>query len=337
MARPTKNNAEYFPHATSMRNHKKIKVLRNRFGLILGYAFWSMLLEYLTDQDGLELEYSDMEISMFASELGIKEDEARSLFDTCLNLRLLEKSESGFIYCPSLIDSLTPLFEKRNREREKSRGRKEREKSNSFHIKPTSGVVSAAETTPEEEFSLSETPQSKEKYIKVDKSKENLTEDFLDTKNVEYLISPCESLTVEDKATSRKKKNSAPALSSKEYTIGHKIRLLIVERIPEYYWEAKDAAHAKKIAQNLSHKFRTRALREPSDEEILNSLSLVLDNLPEFWQGKWDVAKLSSNLNSIVEQIKLQKSKPSQVGKIEQNALNLHEALKGFIPYSENT
>ena len=50
MARPKKNNAEYFTHDADMRNDVKIKALRRKFSHT-GYAVWNYLLETLTDSD----------------------------------------------------------------------------------------------------------------------------------------------------------------------------------------------------------------------------------------------------------------------------------------------
>ena len=41
MARPKKNYCDYFPHDRDMRNHRKVKAIRTKFGPI-GYAIWSM-------------------------------------------------------------------------------------------------------------------------------------------------------------------------------------------------------------------------------------------------------------------------------------------------------
>ena len=44
MARPIKNYCDYFPHDRDMRNHRKVKAIRTKFG-VTGYAIWSMILE----------------------------------------------------------------------------------------------------------------------------------------------------------------------------------------------------------------------------------------------------------------------------------------------------
>ncbi|GHV28882.1 hypothetical protein FACS1894176_11540 [Bacteroidia bacterium] len=48
MARPKKENADYFSHDKEMRNNPKLKYIRNIFNLE-GYAVFCMLLEYLTN------------------------------------------------------------------------------------------------------------------------------------------------------------------------------------------------------------------------------------------------------------------------------------------------
>ncbi len=145
MARPQKNNCEYFPHLTSTRNHRKIKALRNRFGSVLGYAFWVMFLEYLTDLDGNEFEFTNIECEMFAAELGVSAAEIPPIINYCIEIELLFKSEDNFIYSESLNENLKPVFEKRNRERDKSKTRKRRENGSFCKENTTNDGVSATE------------------------------------------------------------------------------------------------------------------------------------------------------------------------------------------------
>jgi hypothetical protein len=145
MARPSKNNAEYFPHYADLRNHRKIKVLRNRFGMVLGYAFWCLMLEWLTEHDGLEWEYSEMEIEMFASELGVSAAEIREMVDLCFKLQLLSLTSSNYVYSESLNEYLQPVFDKRERERDRSKQRKRSESGTYISGNILTGGVSAAE------------------------------------------------------------------------------------------------------------------------------------------------------------------------------------------------
>ena len=163
MARPSKNNCDYFPHLTTMRNHKKVKAIRNKFGQVLGYAFWAMILEYLTEQDGNEFEFSTIEIEMFAGELGVSAAEIQDMINFCMVLELLFITEDNFIYSDSLNESLKPVYEKRNKSKDLSKTRKRRD-NGSFcdENSQTTGV------------SATETPQSKVEYSKVNKSKVNI-------------------------------------------------------------------------------------------------------------------------------------------------------------------
>lgn len=166
MARPIKNNCDYFPHFTSMRNHKKVKALRAKFGQVLGYAFWSMILEYLTEQDGIEFENSDLELEMFAGELGVSATEIRDIIDYCIKIELLFLNSDNFIYSDSLNELLQPVFDKREKAKEASKAR-QRHKNGSFCGNNTqSPLVSATEI-----------PQRKEKESKEEESKEKKKEE----------------------------------------------------------------------------------------------------------------------------------------------------------------
>lgn len=164
MGRIEKNNCDYFPHLTTMRNHRKVKALRNKFGQVLGYAFWSMVLEYLTEQDGNEFEYSDFEIEMFASELSIEPEKAREMLQYCIDRELLFLNDDHFIYSASLNTNLEPVYSKRMRARKASETRQRRENGSFCDSKATSVGIS-----------VTEKPQSIEENSKEDQSKEEQT------------------------------------------------------------------------------------------------------------------------------------------------------------------
>lgn len=164
MARPTKNNCDYFPHQTTMRNHRKVKALRNKFGQVLGYAFWAMFIEYLTEQDGCEVENSEIELDMFAGELGVSVTEIQEMVNYCIRIELLFLNKDNFIYSESLNDNLLPVFEKRKKAKEMSKTRKRRENGTFIQEKTTALGVTVAET-----------PQSKVEYSKVKKSTSSMS------------------------------------------------------------------------------------------------------------------------------------------------------------------
>lgn len=70
MARPRKNNAEYFSHDANMRDDLKIKAVRRKFSHT-GYAVWNYLLETLTDSDFFEIVWDDVIIDLLAADYGV--------------------------------------------------------------------------------------------------------------------------------------------------------------------------------------------------------------------------------------------------------------------------
>lgn len=167
MPRPQQNNADYFSHDNDMRNHRKVKILRNKFGQVLGYAFWAIILEYLTGMDGTEFEYSDMEFEILAAEVGeVSAAEIKNMVDYALKIELLFKTSDNFIYSESLNQRLAPVFEKRRRERQKSSARLRREDGKFIDDK----LQETPQNSTSDGVSAAEIPQSK-----VKKSKVNIT------------------------------------------------------------------------------------------------------------------------------------------------------------------
>jgi hypothetical protein len=155
MARPIKNYCDYFPHDRDMRNHRKVKAIRTKFGVI-GYAIWSMTLEYLTGIDGNVLEYSDVEFELMAGDFGVSATEIRDVLDYCIKLEMLFLN-NGFINSESLDERLIPVYEKRGRSKDNSK--KQQRVNGKFVI---SNAVSNG-------VSVAEMPQSKVNKSKVNK------------------------------------------------------------------------------------------------------------------------------------------------------------------------
>lgn len=162
MARPAKNHCDYFPHDIGMRDHKKIKAIRSKFG-ITGYAIWVMTLEYLTGNDGNVFQYSDLEFELMAGDFGVSATEIRSVIDYCISLELLF-NEKGFIKSESLDDRLAPVYEKRGKAKELS---KKQLRVNGKYTSSNAGepVVSVAEM-PQSKVNESKVNQTKEKETK---------------------------------------------------------------------------------------------------------------------------------------------------------------------------
>jgi hypothetical protein len=163
MARPKKNYCDYFPHDRDMRNHRKVKAIRTKFGPI-GYAIWSMTLEYLTGINGNEFEYSDVEFELMAGDFGVSAPEIQQMVDYCIKLDMLFLND-GFIHSESLDERLKPVYEKRGDLKRKS---EQQPRVNGKFVNNNTAVdgVSAPEST---QTKLKETKlkETKVKEIKV--------------------------------------------------------------------------------------------------------------------------------------------------------------------------
>jgi len=154
MARPTLNYCEYFPHDRDMRNHRKIKAIRVKFG-ISGYAIWVMTLEYLTGSDGNVFEYSEIELELLAGDFGVSVTEMRDVLGYCIKLELLFL-DNGFLSSKSLDKRLEPVYEKR-KQAKRSSDKQDRNNGKFGNNNPEPTVVS-----------VTEMPQ-----IRIDKNKED--------------------------------------------------------------------------------------------------------------------------------------------------------------------
>lgn len=158
MARPAKNYCDYFPHDRDMRNHRKVKAIRTKFG-ITGYAIWAMFLEYLTGIDGNEFEQSESEMELIAGDFGVSVAEISDILNYCIKLELLF-IKNGFIHSESLDENLLPVYEKRKVSKGISRKQQRINGKFSSNNSVSNGV------------SVTEIPQSIVDKSKVNKSKD---------------------------------------------------------------------------------------------------------------------------------------------------------------------
>lgn len=89
MARPKKNNAEYYTHDADMRNDVKIKALRRKFSHT-GYAVWNYLLETLTDNDYFEITWDEINIELLAADYDVSVEEFTEIVEYCVKIGLLQ-------------------------------------------------------------------------------------------------------------------------------------------------------------------------------------------------------------------------------------------------------
>lgn len=117
MARPIKNNAEYFPHDADMRNDDRVKALRKKFKLA-GYGIWNMLIEYLAGRDYFQFEYNDFNLEIIAGDFDADPGEIREVISYCVTLGLLQQ-EGVFVRCKTLEKRLEPVLLKRKLAKER--------------------------------------------------------------------------------------------------------------------------------------------------------------------------------------------------------------------------
>ncbi len=116
MARPIKNNADYFPHDADMRNDPRVKALRRKFG-VEGYGIYSMVVEYLTHSEHFQAKFDKLGVELMAGDFDIETDKLQTILKYCTELDLIQ-NDKGVLFCKSLEKRLNPLLSKRERDRE---------------------------------------------------------------------------------------------------------------------------------------------------------------------------------------------------------------------------
>jgi ssDNA-specific exonuclease RecJ len=162
MARPKKNNADYFSHDNSMRNHRKIKALRAEFSSD-GFSAYVMLLETLTEADNFKIELKkELDWKLLAGDFGIESERLKEIFKLMEELELIE-NDNGLIISNNLKKRLEPVLEKREYNRKQSKSQTRNNNGQFYKQKHRDNGISVAETG----ISVAETPQSKVKESKV--------------------------------------------------------------------------------------------------------------------------------------------------------------------------
>lgn len=115
MARPQKNNAEYYSHDADMRNDLRIKALRRKFSHT-GYAVWNYLLETLTDSDLFEIEWSPINQELLAADFDLSTEELIAIVDYCILIGLFQ-IDGGMLFSETHKKRFKALLSNRERKR----------------------------------------------------------------------------------------------------------------------------------------------------------------------------------------------------------------------------
>ena len=116
MARPLKDNADWYAHQAQMRNNRKVRVLRARFGSD-GYATWCMLLECLTEADGFFLGWTALDRELIAGDFALTVERLEEIVSCCEKIGMLT-IRNGTLFSENLQNSMKPLLDIRERKRQ---------------------------------------------------------------------------------------------------------------------------------------------------------------------------------------------------------------------------
>ena len=114
MARPQKNNADYFSHDNDMRDDEKIKAVRRKFSHA-GYSVWNMLLERLCKAENFCIEYTEESIDLMAGDFSIEPELLKEIITYLIKLKLIIQDNER-IFSKTMITRFEGLFRKRKRD-----------------------------------------------------------------------------------------------------------------------------------------------------------------------------------------------------------------------------
>lgn len=174
MARPRKNNAERFSHDVELRNNRKIKAIRQKFGAEW-YAVFVMFLEVLTDAEDFKIKFEEDEIELLAWDFNVEIARLESIVQYMIKLELLQ-CEDWFIYNNHLIERLDPLLKKREAMRQKYKEEKQPSEKQQPPPKPPKKEVPRMTLEQFEKFweaypAKKDKKKAQEKFLKLDPAK----------------------------------------------------------------------------------------------------------------------------------------------------------------------
>jgi hypothetical protein len=281
MARPIKNNADYFSHDNDMRDDERIKAVRRRFSH-LGYSTWNMLLERLCRAENFRIEYNDDSVDIMAGDFNIEPEQLTEIIDYLIKLKLIIQDKE-IIYSQTMINRFEGLFRKRKRDVERL----------------------SVTTTTNEPIIADDNTQSKVKDSKVNKRKENEIKEKGSKENQPPIFfkgfSFSENKIMEndmsiDKTTIPTEKEKSCA--KKEIAI---CKTLFENFAPQYVWESKD----NEQLQILINKIKITKQDIQNENQLADAFLSFIQKLPEYWRTKkFTIPNLCNNYNEIVSEIR---------------------------------
>ncbi len=312
MARPIKNNADYFSHDNDMRDDERIKAVRRKFSH-LGYSTWNMLLERLCRAKNFKAEYNEESIDIMAGDFNIEPEQLKAIIEYLIKLKLIIQ-EKEIIFSPTMITRFEGLFRKRKRDSDKL----------SLKITQNENVIADENT------------QSKVNNSKVNKSKENKSKEKGD-KEIEPPIflnhfsqKEITEKTFHEKNIQEDRDQHEDTQTQKEkscekkevITVGSiaECKEIFMQKAPFYAWESRDHTQLVFILQKI---IQTKKIIQ-DEKELIASFSNLLSTLPEYWRTKkFTLANLNYNFNEIVNEIASGKKSVQAKNQAKINKINV--------------
>jgi len=225
MARPQKNNLDYFSHDCDMRNDIKIKALRRRFGH-KGYSLYVMMLEHLGKCDYLCYEWTPLNIELLTPDFDVDSAELIEFINYATDVLKLFEIKNNYIVCPNQMLRAEPLFN----------DRKGFSWGNSPIMKFTEDLSSKSEINSviRADNTQSKVKESKLKETKLNESieKESIVQKTNQNINLDIVLPLVEEKIPEHIASILKIVLGDGIITSKQRTILNEHKRLIINKIP---------------------------------------------------------------------------------------------------------
>jgi hypothetical protein len=287
MARPIKNNADYFSHDNDMRDDERIKAVRRKFSH-LGYSTWNMLLERLCRAENFKAEYNEDSIDIMAGDFSIEPEQLKEIIDYLIKLKLIIQ-EGEIIFSQTMINRFEGLFRKRKRDAERL----------------------SLTITKDENIIADDNAQSKVKDSKGNKRKENEIKEKGNKVNQPPIFFNNFSFSENNQNTNELNTTQGNEIAPKEKSSAKKenfieaalplCKQLFEKFAPMYVWENKDHEQLAMLLQKI-------CITKPDlkiESELAEAFYSFIQKLPEYWRTKkFTIPNLNFNYNEIVSEIR---------------------------------
>ena len=287
MARPIKNNADYFSHDNDMRDDERIKAVRRKFSHI-GYSTWNMLLERLCRAENFKVEYNEDSIDIMAGDFSIEPEQLKEIIDYLIKLKLIIQ-EGEIIFSQTMINRFEGLFRKRKRDADR------------LSLTKTIDENNIADDNAQSKVKDSKGNKTKEKEIKEKGNKENQPPIFFNNflkeekGNIQSPVNADEESIPASKEKSSAQKES---ITQQDVTL---CKQVFEKFSPMYVWENKDNEQLVLLLKKI-------LITKPdlqNESQLADAFLSLIQKLPEYWRTKkFTIPNLCNNYNEIVSEIR---------------------------------